>query len=334
MAKTRKSGLMEKLGSAGRQAIENHKSDETVFDAGGGLPAGIETGVAQLVDATFGVVGEGKKFAGEYYFRAAGVVKLPKEHNGVPIEGLQTSIMEMMCSTPGRKREMIDDHFEWVLNQLRLLGVDTESVNGNNLEATVAALKKAMPHFRFRTWMGQPTDEYPNPRVNHVWGGVCEFSDDEEELTDDDTADPEDEDDPEGGTDEDDSEPADDDGDDDLVALGKLADDGDADEEEVDAAIDRLQELADEVGINTDKIATWVEVAAAILEKADSGPDDADAEIPPPEVGDVMKYRPARARKDVDVEITTVSTKAQTCNVKDLATRKVYTKVPWDKLTE
>jgi hypothetical protein len=43
---------------------------------------------------------------------------------------------------------------------------------GIALNAQLATLKESAPFFRFRTWQGPKSDQYPNPRVNHTWEGT------------------------------------------------------------------------------------------------------------------------------------------------------------------
>lgn len=182
MAKqTAQSSLLAKLGDRGRRAFDKHKGDETVFSGAGDLPAGIEGGIARLVDCKFDVYKKGDT-EGELYFYAAGVVVSPRVHGDVRIEGLRTSIMEPLCETSGRSRETVEDHMTWILNELRKLGVETDGVEYSDLEAIVAALKEQQPYFRFRTWKGQKqtTGKYAGqePRTQHTWNGVCDYEDD------------------------------------------------------------------------------------------------------------------------------------------------------------
>lgn len=175
---TAKSGLLAKLGTKGMAAHAAAKDKEVDFGNMGDLPEGIEGGIAQLVECKFDVVKPGKQNAGEYFFYAAGIVVAPREHAGVRIAGLRTVIMEMMCDTPTTSRKTVQDHIDWVYNELRKLGVDTAQMKFEDLEAVAAALKKNKPHFRFRTWKGakQTTGAYANkePRVQHNWSGVVE----------------------------------------------------------------------------------------------------------------------------------------------------------------
>jgi len=186
---TGKSKLSDRLGAAGRKAHETHKADDTTLSGGGDLPAGIEGGIAKLTSVKFGEFAKGD-FTGEPFFMAAGIVVEPKEHAGIPIEGLRTQIgPEPLCDTPKRSRATLDEHLAWVYNQFRLLGVDTESLDFDSLEETAEALEGAGVYFRFRTWVGDATPQWPNPRTNHDWRGACDYDggDDQQDDVDDET---------------------------------------------------------------------------------------------------------------------------------------------------
>lgn len=172
--------LSGKIGAKVRAAVQAHKDDEIDYGRME-LPEGIEGGIAQLVDCKFGVYESGD-FKGQPFFYAAGVVKSPREVRGVKIYGLRTQIgPEPICDTPKRSRPTIDDHVAWVINELgKLNGGKVEVETETDLEEFATALKEAQPYFRFRTWKGQPTPQFPDPRVNHVWGGTCEYDEDEE----------------------------------------------------------------------------------------------------------------------------------------------------------
>jgi hypothetical protein len=182
---TGKSGLSAKLGDRLRKAHEAHKGDETEFSNFGELPAGIENGIAQLVDVKFAEYKTGD-LKGQYFFMARGVAKFPEELNGQKVAGLYTQIgPEPLCDTPQRAtRKTLDDHLAWVYNELRKLGIDTRTLAVDNLETVAAMLVKAKPHFRFRTWKGkkQLTGPYAGqePRLNHDWGGLVEVQEDTE----------------------------------------------------------------------------------------------------------------------------------------------------------
>ena len=181
MVRRSSTGLAGKLGDKGRKAVDSHKGDDTRFASGGDLPAGIEGGVAQLVDCKFDTYKKGDN-EGEYYFYCAGVVKSPAEHDGVNLIGLRTSIMEPVCETPTRTRQGIEEHVDWILNEFRKLNIDTSELAVDDLEDVAAALKEARPHFRFRTWKGEKSTSGPfagrEPMVQHQWNGACDFTDD------------------------------------------------------------------------------------------------------------------------------------------------------------
>lgn len=336
MSKPAAGGLWSKLGQAGRKAHEAHKDDETRYSAGGGLPPGIN-GVAQLVDCKFDVFKEGDN-KGDYYFYAAGVVVSPDKFtdadgNEHHVEGMRTSIMEPLCATPNRSRKTIEEHLAWVYNELRKLGVDTSELDPDDLETTVAALVEEGPHFKFRTWQGKPTEQYPDPRVNEVWNGVVDYDTedggDAADYVEDDTEDAEQA--AAGDTDED-------------VDLDALAEQADADDEDAQT---QLTELAYAAGLTDDDIAnagdSWADVVTLIN---DAGSDDGDADAEAedeadnwqPQTGEVYSYRPVNPKtkklgKAVDVEVIAVNVAKQTVNLKDLANPKVqYKLVGWDKL--
>lgn len=176
------SGIMQKLGQRLLKAHEEHKADETVYSGGGELPAGLNA-IAQLVECKLDRIKPGKDNAGEYFWYAAGVVVSPVEFAGMKVQGLRTSIMEMLCDTPKRTRETVSDHLGHVYNELRKLGVDTSQMEVKDLEATIQALKELQPHFRFHTFKGkmQTEGEYAGkePRVNHIWDGICDYTEEE-----------------------------------------------------------------------------------------------------------------------------------------------------------
>lgn len=174
-----RSELFKKYGPRLEKAHELHKGDETEYSQFGELPPGINGGIAQLVDCRFGQYAKGD-LTGEYFFYAAGTVHSPIEHEGVRTEGLRTSITEPLCDTPNKTRKTVEDHLGWIYNELRKLGVDTENMDVSQLEETCADLKEMQPFFRFRTWQGEATPQYPNPRVNHQWGGQVDYSPDED----------------------------------------------------------------------------------------------------------------------------------------------------------
>lgn len=326
MAKQRKkSGLAAKLGAEGRKAHESHQHDETTFDTGASLPAGIEGGIAQLTKVTFDIFKKGD-FEGEYYFMAMGSIVSPEEFEGVSIKGLHTRIgPEPICDTPNREsRPDVASHLAWVYNQLAMLGVDRDDLDIDTLEEIGKALVKAAPHFRFRTWQGEPTEQYPNPRVNEVWGGACDYEEGEEVSKVEDDADTT----PKLHEPEDSGEEAEAEEGLDIEALKELAEA--ADEGDEDAA-DKVGEVAESLGIDPDDIESWVKVVETIAAKSGEEEEEEEEKIVP-EKGEVYLYRPPRMRKDVECEVTAVFDGKETCNLKNLDTQKSYKGVSWDSL--
>src|SRR5690349_21501065 len=131
---TAKSDLFKKLGDKGKAAVREAQTVEVSYDNFGDLPPGINNGVARLVDCKFTQIAEGKQNAGEFMFYAAGVVVAPKEHEGIPVEGLRTQISEPLFDTPTRSRKTVADHLKWIYNELGKLGLDVSTLDENNLE--------------------------------------------------------------------------------------------------------------------------------------------------------------------------------------------------------
>lgn len=174
-----KSGLMAKYGKKLDAAVREHAGDETEYGFVR-LPPGIINGVARLSRCYFDVVGKGKQNAGEYYFRAEGVVIEPEyvlyKGQQVKVAGLQTSIFEMCCDTTNRSKEVTtqEEHIDNILNEFRKLGGPefTEGATGADLEDLAAQLEEDQPYFRFSTSEGQKSERYPEPKIFENWHGA------------------------------------------------------------------------------------------------------------------------------------------------------------------
>lgn len=183
------------------------------------LPPGIEGGVAQLDRVKIGVFEDGPN-KGEAYIMASGVVQTPREFGGVKTAGLRTQWgPEPLCDTPNSsgKRKTLEDHYDHCLNMLKQFDPETFSnIEFSELQAAIDQLNEAAPYFSFRTWKGrkQQATKKGNawyvgtkgpykseeaakeanpylgeePKTNHEWCGVCEFSPDQDDQTQDDTA--------------------------------------------------------------------------------------------------------------------------------------------------
>lgn len=369
MAKQKASGsFMAKMGNKLKTAHDQHKNDETVISNFGDLPEGIENGIAQLVECKIGVYEKGDN-KGEYFFYAAGIVVRPKEHAGTPIEGLRTSITEPLCETEGRTRESISDHLGWVYNELRKLGVDTANMDVENLEEELEALKEAAPYFRFRTWKGKPSKQYPNPRTNHTWLGLVDFKDDGDEPSED-VVEEEDEA-PKKGTKEKPpvskgskttKPPVEDDDEDtenqeefsefdDLLSLAKRADKGDTE------AASKLTSAAKKSGMTSkeiDQADSWTKLVDVMNgskgddENDDEGDEEEDSETESeeegdeaeeivPKRGDVFKYAPKNKKTGkpgtpVSVEVVKVNNVTKKCDLNNLEDDTKYKDVPFSDL--
>lgn len=362
MAKqTSQSVLLSKLGDRGRKAFESNKTNEVEYSGFGELPAGIQNGIAQLVECKFDVVTKAGEFQGKPYFYAAGIVKNPVEHDGVRVEGLRTQITEMLCDTPTRSRQTVEDHVKWVVNELQKLGLNTADLTWDNLETAAAALKEMKPHFRFRTWKGQKATEgkYKDkePMTNHSWNGVVEYT---EEADHD-------------GAVEDDSAPAarsssngtaakpkaeapvnrmkakpaapepvtefnEFEGEEDIATLAEKADAGDSD------SAAKVLEMALAAGITQkaiDAASNWEEVAALMsAESSDEAGDDEETDVP--QVDEPWMYKPPvnnpRTKKPftkpIECEVTAVNAAKKTVNLKCLDNESlVFKGVSWSEIS-
>lgn len=381
MAKqTGQSALLAKLGERGRKAHEQHKSDETTYSNMGELPGGIEGGIARLVDCKFDTYKKGNN-VGEFYFYAAAVVVSPQDFNGQRVAGLRTTIMEPLHDTPTRKRATLADHIEWVYNELRKLGVDTSSISFEDLETVAAALKKSGPYIGFRTWKGDKQEivarggkywvgdkSYPTeaaakaanpfagkePRVNHDWLGLRDYSDDGDaaDAVDDSSGDDESNGHAPAATSappkrsppkkaEPEPEPNDDGPD--LDALVADADGGD------EEAQVKLAEVAKAAGIaehDVESAESWAALAEMIRTISDGGVDRGEQSADEPQAADwepmkeeVYLFRPLDpktkrpAKKAIECEVIAVDKRGRTVGLKSLDDPKQqYKAVPWDSL--
>lgn len=336
------SSLLTKLGQRGVKAHEAHKSDETQYSSFGDLPAGIEGGIAQLETVKFDQYKNGD-MKGEYFFMARATVKQPIEVKEFGrVAGLSTQIgPEPMCDTPTRSRKTLEEHIEWVYNELRKMGIQTQGLELSELEGTAKALEEMQPYIKFRTWKGEKQTEgdYKDrePRTQHQWNGTIEFSDNGDGQV--------------SGT-QDDSPSSSESGDagasagagdtaDDVAALLASANAQDG------TAQNRLIELAVGVGHtredleDADKFPSWEAIVEAISNPPAEAPtptsNEPELSKDNPKVGEVFKFYPVDAKgkkapKPVEGEITAVMARAKTVKIKDLNTKKEHDKVKFADL--
>lgn len=356
----KQSSLAARLGDKARDAFETSKTEAPEFDAQAGLPAGIEGGVAKLVECKFMQVAAGKQNAGKDMFLASGVVVSPAEVNGISLVGLRTMISEPLYATPTRSRKTVEEHLEWVMNEMKKLGIDMSEMSLDDLEDVAETLKEQTPHFRFRTWAGSKQDiesrggkffvgtkgpysteaaakaanpfAGSEPRVQHTWNGACEYVEDESDS---------------GVVDETPEAPpakatksvkstkaapapepeAGADAEVDLAELAATADGGDQD------AATQLADLAKEAGVDEDAISN-AESWASVVEMMSSGDAEAEAAADDwkPEKGEVYPFKAPGKKKAVDCEVTAVFETRETVNLKNLDDEKAYKAVPWASL--
>src|SRR5271165_3693631 len=178
-----KSSLFKKLGSQLNKAHEAHKADETEYGQMNDLPSGVR-GIAELVEIKFDEYKKGENIGKSFFYAAGVVVKTTECPKGEKVVGLRTSIMEPIMDTPSRSRKTVEDHWKWVLNELRKLGINTADLEAEEIEDMFPTIAKAGIHFKFRTWSGKPSEQFPDPRTNHTWEGIVEYDENEDEDND------------------------------------------------------------------------------------------------------------------------------------------------------
>ncbi len=358
--------LFKLLGKQLVEAHNQHATAETVLPGGGDLPPGVN-GIAQLVSCEIKLIKDGDN-QGKPMFYAAGVVVEPETfydkttRQEMKVGGLRTNISEMLFDTPDRKGEnsakTVGDHIGRMYNYLRLLGLDTSQLNPQNIEASMAALVESGVYYRFRTWQGKATDEYPDPRTNHTWGEAVEYEP-EPAAEGAVAAAPEPvaapvaaaaapkaakagpapkaapvaaaapvvapNANPDGAADEPD--------------LDKLGEDANGGEQE---AIDKLVELATAAGLDEATIngtPAWGDLVPMIREAGGGAAAEVATEWVPEvkdiygwKVSTVNKGKKTVAKSATDCDVVAVDTDKKTVTLKDKATGKTYKGVSWDEL--
>lgn len=319
-----KSGLAGKLGNKLNEAVLETKDNETVLPGGGSLPAGIENGVARLVDCRFGQYKEGTKQAGEYFFIAAGVMVAGTDGAGLPVAGLRTTLgPEPIMDTPTRGRATVKDHVDWVLNELRKLGADTSAMSdGSELEPLAAAVLEAAPYFRVTTfkpakrliekragkyYLGNDTKGYATeaalkaankywdqePTVMETWRGIIEgYTEDGDASSGVNEAVATEGEEPVEAEASDAAEEVS------LDDLAAIADDESVEEVEREAAQTTIGEAAQALGIDPETIESWTEVVAAINAASGEEGEAAEGEATEEGEGEGVDYEALGAQAD------------------------------------
>lgn len=365
-AKTGTSAVTGKLNSAIRSAFNKAKTNEVDYGSGGDLPAGIEMGVAQVIKCGFGKYKTGK-LQGKDFFLASGIVHRPVEHDGMKVAGLRTQIgPEPLCDTPdaGGKRKTLQDHADWVMNELKKMAVDADSLDFSKdgvVESVMKSIEESKPWIRFRTWKGEKATEGPyagkEPRVVHEWKGATDEPsgvESTESYENDNTSGeaPSEEPTSEETTETDSS--SEEASSEELDTLLEQA--NSSDETESAVAANRLAEIAREMGISDDDITgaeSWEELVGMIrlgpTTDEVEGERESEAETEEswePKIKEIYNFRPVdpktkkKVSKAVECVITAVQKDKQTVHVTNNVTKKPYadlkTKKPiavkWDDL--
>lgn len=384
-AQQKKSGLLAKLGDNLRKAHEAHTNDEipaSNTNLPGGIENGVAQLSSVKIGEFENGDNKGKPFfmAAGVVFVPDTIDGIPIKGLQTRI-----GPEPLCDTPKNQSRKTLDDHVKWVYDELHKLGVDTNDFDPNDLEeslnAALEALVDRQPFFRFTTWKPPVATEGKykgqDTRVVHKWHGEIDYTP-EEGLTpvDDDSAaaetnghveeapkakaaptrttakappakapakpagkvpskkqpepEPEEES-PEEGSGFDEFS--------DLDSLATAADDGDED------AKQKLQQMANDVGIATSKVLkadSWAQVVEMIQEAGGSASEEEapeeeaqeeeEAEEYPVSVGEVYKYHPlvkdaksgkmVRSAKGVQVEVLTRNTDAKTVTLKNLTNDK------------
>lgn len=360
-AQVQKTGLLAGLGQQMTNTM-NEQRGKAHKDVSGQLPPGINGATAALKTLTIGEYKEGTDTKGKPFFMASGVCVYPEtftDANGQvhTIAGGRTQVGPIpLCNTPNAQGEKktFAQHWADFRDTLFHLGLDIDQFSGTpqQVEAQILAGMQALLaqkiYFKFETWSGKPTPQFPNPKTNHKWLKACEYNPNVDvgggvtlapstngpssaDLVPD-----------QGGVhlppqtataSNGEVVTA---GDIDLMVLAALANtSGDA----AEASANHLKELAIESGIEQSVIddpeITWDQLATQILE-AQGGEGTEESAPPEPKKGEVWVYAfKDKNKKDVkkQVNIESVDSAKRVCDVKRLDTKVVLKGVSFDALT-
>lgn len=175
-ANTAQSLLLQTFGQKGVEAHNQAKKAVPKPDMGGDLPGGVR-GVARLTHLQIKPIEKGKKDEGKLMFFGRGIVVKPDTHDGIPISGCATSVMEAIFDTPTRTRKTWQEHLEWIYSNIlkRVFNVKVEQLGMGDIEPCMKALVDKGALFVFRTFKPpkQTTGQYKDvePMVQHIWVG-------------------------------------------------------------------------------------------------------------------------------------------------------------------
>jgi hypothetical protein len=312
------------------------------------LPGNIHGGVARLSEAKIGVYRETESTkkngtAGQKFLYMAGIVQSPATaiHSvkvfeaghvkvvsvkEVSIVGQRTSQTMPFCETRTQKGavQTADQNVARALNEIRTIaGPDSTKhlQSEEDLASLLEVMKSEKPLFRFSTTQGDPSAEFPNPRVWENWLGA--YNEPMESalnngapMTQDQSAEA-----PAEAQEE--EEPAVD-----TRTLEELVEASENDE----AAQEELKSRAISAGVSEadiDGANSWEDVANLI-----PVPDGEVLEPWSPAKGEIYGYAPIDAKtkkpgKTIKVEIVAVDAKKETATLKGVANKTQYKDVKW-----
>lgn len=356
--KKKKSSLSARIQK--ENARETSRTAEAKAPGGGArLPAGITDGLAKLTRVDFDKIKKGK-YEGSQRLYVHGVCIEPKtieneDGREIKVEGrLVQPGMITLDDTEGFGGNEVSfaDNVKKAENRLKLLGFPTEDFDDLEQETLdYFEENKDEMFFTFRTWSPEPDDDDDEEARVIV---IIEGSEDHEESDEDDGVDEEEE--------EEEEKPAPKSKgkgkgkgktkdkpkskskskakkEVDLDELAEAADDGDEDAQRT------IVEEAEKEEIDSEdpEFEDWSDVVAAILEskeggskdkddKDDDGDEEEEEEEVDPEVGDLLNFKPPRARKMHEVEVLKVYPKKKLCDVQSSTNDKIFKNIAWDKL--
>lgn len=148
-----------------------------VESQGNTLPDGLR-GIAQLRWIGLKRIEKGEN-TGRVMFYADATILEPESFGGLKVKGKRTFISEPLYDTPKRKRPTVQDHVMHMYAVLKMLGVNTELLKPNQMDAAVASLLKKKPFIAFRTW--QPPAQTSGPyagkasQMLHFWDETVDY---------------------------------------------------------------------------------------------------------------------------------------------------------------
>jgi hypothetical protein len=327
-------------------SIKKHAKDETDYGQDfSRLPGGIIGGIAKLVEARLNKYKTGKNIDKQHLY-LVGVVIQPKRavqtiqewkdgkvntisSQEIRVEGLQTRQILPLDDFVNSKGVVTggDENVAAAMNALRILGGEectNELSSEEDFKALLSSLVESGIHFRFTTNTPTPTADYPNPITFERWNGTKGLED-YSNLEENGQAQPV----------QDNTPAAADTAD--IEALAAAASGGDED------AAEKLKNIAVEAGVSekeVDSANDWSDVPALIEAAKSDGSDqpqepaeEESAKDWKPAKGELYNYKPPKAKKPIEVEVTGVNFKNKMVNLKGNDNPKlVWKDVKWDAL--